>query len=114
MANEKQLIDASPVYEDLRKSYEELQRIREMLTNHEDIQICNGQLATYKEALLCIKNAPTVDAVPVAEIEEYLQARLDEWEALGDRKWEPANMWGYNFIRACFDDLERRNDGTID
>jgi hypothetical protein len=65
----KRLIDASPVYEDLRKSYEELRSIREMLTNHEDIQICNGQLATYKEALLCIKNAPTVDAVEVADKE---------------------------------------------
>lgn len=57
---------------------------------------------------------PVVDAVPVAEIEAYLQARLDEWNALGDRKWEPANMWGYNFIMACFDDLERRGNCEID
>jgi hypothetical protein len=49
-----------------------------------------------------------VDAISVSDIEAYLQARLDEWNALGDRKWEPANMWGYNFIMACFDDLERR------
>ena len=49
------------------------------------------------------------DVIPVAEIKAYLQARLDEWDALGDRKWEPANMWGYNFIMACFDDLERRS-----
>lgn len=52
---------------------------------------------------------PTIDAVPVAEIKDYLQKRLDEWEALGDRKFEPANMWGYNFIMACFDDLERKD-----
>lgn len=52
------------------------------------------------------------DAVPVAEIKDYLQKRLDEWEALGDRKFEPANMWGYNFIMACFDDLERRDGGS--
>ena len=51
--------------------------------------------------------APAVAAIPVAEIKAYLQARLDEWDALGERKWEPANMWGYNFIMACFDDLER-------
>ena len=57
-------------------------------------------------ACLC----PTVDAIPVADIEAYLQARLDEWNALGDRKWEPANIWGYNFIMACFDDLERRTE----
>jgi hypothetical protein len=61
----KRLIDASPVYEDLRKSYEELRSIREMLTNHEDIQICNGQLVVFQEALMCIKEAPTVDAVEV-------------------------------------------------
>ena len=47
-----------------------------------------------------------VPAVPVEEIREYLGRLLDEWEALGDRKWEPANMWGYNFIRACQDDLD--------
>ena len=57
-----------------------------------------------------IENAPTVDAIPVAEIKAYLQARLDEWNALGDRKWEPANMWAYNFIMACFDDLAKRED----
>ena len=56
-----------------------------------------------------IEAAPAVDVVTVVEIEAYLQARLDEWNALGDRKWEPANMWGYNFIMACFDDLGRRN-----
>lgn len=55
-----------------------------------------------------IEDFPAVDAIAVDEIKAYLQARLDEWNALGDRKWEPANMWGYNFIMACFDDLERR------
>ena len=56
----------------------------------------------------CIDDIKGVDSVAVSQIEAYLQARLDEWNALGDRKWEPANMWGYNFIMACFDDLERR------
>lgn len=55
-----------------------------------------------------IETAKAVEAISVADIKAYLQARLDEWDALGDRKWEPANMWGYNFIMACFDDLERR------
>lgn len=48
-----------------------------------------------------------VPAIPVSEIRAYLQRKLDEWNALGDRRWEPANMWGYNFIMACFDDLAR-------
>lgn len=61
-----------------------------------------------------IEDAPAVDAVEVSEIKAYLQRKLDEWNALGDRKFESANMWGYNFIMACFDDLssygERRED----
>ena len=65
MATENRLIYADPVYEDLRKSYEELKSIRDTLTQHEDIQICNGQLVVFQEALMCIKNAPTVDAVEV-------------------------------------------------
>lgn len=51
-----------------------------------------------------------IPSIPVSEIRAYLEARLDEWNALGERKWEPANMWGYNFIRACMDDLERRTN----
>ena len=47
-----------------------------------------------------------IPAVPVRELREYLGRLLDEWEALGDRKWEPANMRGYNFICACQDDLD--------
>ena len=61
MATENRLIYADPVYEDLRKSYEELKSIRDTLTQHEDIQICNGQLVVFQEALMCIKNAPTVE-----------------------------------------------------
>lgn len=44
--------------------------------------------------------------IPVETVSAYLQQKLDEWEALGDRKWEPMNAWGYNFIRACQDDLD--------
>lgn len=51
--------------------------------------------------------ASTAPAIEVSQIRAYLQQRLDEWDALGDRKWEPANMWGYNFIMACFDDLNK-------
>lgn len=53
------------------------------------------------------KSIPTADVVEVRQIREYLQRKLDEWNALGDRKFEPANMWGYNFIMACFDDLAK-------
>lgn len=55
---------------------------------------------------------PVVPAIPVTVISDYLQRKLDEWEALGDRKWEPANMWGYNFLRACQDDLDAYEGGA--
>lgn len=71
----------------------------------DDHSINGANFAKFKRH---INAAPAVDAISVTEIKAYLQARLDEWNALGDRKWEPANMWGYNFIMACFDDLERR------
>ena len=43
-------------------------------------------------------------------VKKYLQDTLDEWFALGDRRFEPANMWGYNFIMKCFDDLDNWGD----
>lgn len=71
-------------------------------------------LMTAVNVLDCV---PAVDAVEVSEIKAYLQRKLDEWNALGERKFEPANMWGYNFIMACFDDLssygERREDDEV-
>jgi len=86
MAKEKRLIDANAVdYENIACSFEQLKWLNRI-----------------------IEKQPIVDAIPVAEIEAYLQSKLDEWNALGDRKFEPANVWGYNFIMACFDDLERR------
>jgi hypothetical protein len=63
----KRLIYADPVYEELRKAYEGLKRISETLTYHEDIQVCNVQLATYKEAMQYIKDAPAVDAVEIPD-----------------------------------------------
>lgn len=39
-------------------------------------------------------------------VKKYLQNVLDEWFNLGDGRFEPANMWGYNFIMKCFDDLD--------
>lgn len=50
--------------------------------------------------------------ISVDKVKQYLQDRLDEWNALGDRRFEPANAWGYNFIMACFDDLEEFIKGT--
>jgi hypothetical protein len=68
------------------------------LDTHEKMFLELCQVKRERDALL--------GAVPISAIEAYLQRRMDEWNALGDRKYDPANMWGYNFIRACQDDLE--------
>ena len=93
MKNEKRLIDANALVEGLKL--------------HGSV-IIGARQDEVRVTIQRIKESPTVDAISVTEIKAYLQARLDDWNALGDRKFEPANMWGYNFIMACFDDLEKR------
>lgn len=59
------LIDGDALKEDLRESYERLREIYNGLTHDEDRQICAGQLTTFTEAILRIKDAPTIEAEPV-------------------------------------------------
>lgn len=61
----------------------------------------------YDDLMATIADIPTAPVIPVETVSAYLQQKLDEWEALGDRKWDPMNAWGYNFLRACQDDLEK-------
>ena len=97
MENEKRLIDAN-------KAWERANEVTFMGFRAEE------RKQHFLDLVSEILKFSAVDAIPVAKIEAYLQARLDEWNALGDRKWEAANMWGYNFIMACFDDLDRRGE----
>lgn len=64
------LIDADALKADLRISYEDLKKIYDDLEHHEDRQICGGQLATFLEAILRVKDAPTIDAVPVVRCKD--------------------------------------------
>ena len=41
------------------------------------------------------------------EVKKYLLDCLDEWDKLGDRKWELPNIQVYNHVRKCLDDLEK-------
>lgn len=66
----------------------------------------------YDDLMAAIADMPTASVIPVETVSAYLQQKLDEWEALGDRKWEPMNAWGYNFIRACQDDLDKYTEGS--
>ena len=65
MANEKRLIDANALIASLRESLDELRRIGDGLSHHEDKQICNGQICTFLEAIMRVREQPTVDAVEV-------------------------------------------------
>ena len=42
----------------------------------------------------------------INKVEKYLLNCISEWNNLGDRKYETANMQVYNHIRVCLDDLE--------
>lgn len=50
---------------DLQESYNRLRTIYDGLTHDEDKQLCAGQLTTFTEAILRVKEAPAADVVEV-------------------------------------------------
>ena len=68
----KEYIEREALKEDLKESYERLRAIYDSLTYNEDKQICAGQLTTFTEAILRVKEAPAADVVEV---------RHGRWEA---------------------------------
>lgn len=42
----------------------------------------------------------------IDKVRQYLLNCIEEWNNLGDRKYELANIQVYNHIRKCLDDLE--------
>lgn len=60
-----------------------------------------------------IENAATVPAIPIKTIRKYLIDCIEEWNNLGDRKYELANIQVYTHIRKCLDDLENYQDTMI-
>ena len=83
---------------------------RAYLDGDPDMEGLLGNAATALEQKVQEKNT----VIPVETVSAYLQQKLDEWEALGDRKWDPMNAWGYNFLRACQDDLEKYTEGSYE
>ena len=49
----------------------------------------------------------------IKRVEEYLLKCIEEWNDLGDRKYELANAQVYNHIRLCLDDLENLKESII-
>lgn len=53
-----------------------------------------------------VDNAPTAAVIPVSAVKQYLIGLLDEWDKLGDRKYDLPNIQVYNHVRKELDDLE--------
>jgi len=47
----------------------------------------------------------------IDKVRQYLINCIEEWNSLGDRKYELANIQVYNHIRKCLDDLEEYENG---
>ena len=61
----KEYIEREALKEDLKESYDRLRAIYDSFTYDEDKQICAGQLTTFTEAILRVKEAPAADVVEV-------------------------------------------------
>lgn len=64
---------------------------------------CKGMLILHE--LLLRGVARKEPSIPIIVIENYIQKLMDEWNSLGERRYNPRNMQVYNHIRAMSDDL---------
>ena len=58
-------IEREALKEDLKESYDRLRAIYDSFTYDEDKQICAGQLTTFTEAILRVKDAPAANVAQV-------------------------------------------------
>ena len=103
------LIDADALKADLMESKEKLWEIYNGLKNHIDKQICGGEIGTFTEVILRIKDAPTIDAVPVVRCGEC--ARRDKLSDQTDTVyclWHLETMYKTDFCSYG----ERKGGGT--
>lgn len=61
----KEYIEREALKADLKESHDRLREIYNGLTHDEDRMICAGQLTTFTEAILRVKDAPAADVVEV-------------------------------------------------
>lgn len=54
-----------------------------------------------------------VEVIPIEVVENYLSNLIGEWDKLGDRKYELANMQVYNHIRKEQDDLAEWREKNV-
>ena len=82
------LIDADALKKDLVETKEDLWKIYNGLTHHVEKQICAGQIGTFQEIILRIKDAPTIEADSV---------KHGRWEEVVDND----EFWGELFCPKC-------------
>ena len=86
----KEYIEREALKQDLKESYDRLREIYYGLTYDEDKQICAGQLTTFTEAILRVKDAPAADVVEVVRCKDckwYSELACGERELLGSQGW---------------------------
>ena len=58
------------------------------------------------EVIDLLKAAPEETVIPAESVRQYLLDVMQEWDRLGERKYETPNMQVYNHVRTEMDDLE--------
>lgn len=58
------------------------------------------------EVIDLLKTAPAEAVIPAKFVKQYLMDVMQEWDRLGERKYETPNMQVYNHVRTEMDDLE--------
>ena len=96
----KEYIEREALKEDLKESYERLRAIYDSLTYNEDKQICAGQLTTFTEAILRVKEAPAADVVEVVRCRA-----CKHWKPSGSKTVNPFSdmeyIGGCEFTKYC-------------
>ena len=96
----KEYIEREALKEDLKESYERLRAIYDSLTYNEDKQICAGQLTTFTEAILRVKEASAAD---VAEVRHgrWLCVDTDTEQFFLCNRCKKKEYWESNYCPNC-------------
>lgn len=92
----KEYIEREALKEDLKESYNRLRAIYDGLTHDEDKQICAGQLTTFTEAILRVKDAPAADVVEVVRCKD-----CEYWKRYGGQYADDGECWHLGELDCC-------------
>lgn len=95
------LIDADALAESLRESKDKLGKILSEERCEMEYRICEGQMVTFIEAILRVKESPTIDAVPVVRCKD-----CENW----DTGWKPVDAEDDEQFCVCFSRVTRSDE----